>query len=1415
MSVVNLRLKGTKHSASPLPEKASDFFTLEASYEISPPTRSDVPEQKIALDDKSLVEIVLDDGTVWFGDLETLEKLFPDMALAKRGDTNEWTLPFEIDDIQTDRNIIRKVALKVLNIFTRKGAGVAVKAIAQKLEEKQLETDRTRVFRLDHSFKLVNIDKEVLSDGTYLLFIHGTASSTSGSFDKLMGSGVWEHIKETYKSNILTLQHRTLTENPLENLLVLINKLPANCTLDVISHSRGGLVADLLCRFAVNKRGFDDAEILLLEKEKRDSEVALLKELEKIMVTKRISVRRQVRVACPARGTTLASDRLDTLLNVMLNLIGSANPFVIGFKELIAAVIDTKNQTEILPGIEAMNPESPFVKALNFPGSSIEIPSPLMVIAGNSKISFKLRGLLVLLSKLFYLEGNDLIVNTSSMYQGARRAGDKSFYYLESTSETHHFAYFSNHSSRTAILSALKYTGEGRLPGFEPLGKTLLPDVERNALLGLDGGKVFKDEVTGKKPIVILLPGIMGSNLQVKDNVVWINYLRFLTGELTSLQYTQANNKQIKAHSLVRTSYKKLVDFLSAEYDVVTFPFDWRKPLNETTDQLDLKLKELMQVKQPIKMIAHSMGGVLVRDFMVYHSNTWKQLNALNGFQLLMLGSPLGGSYRIPYVLFGFDDIIKKLASIDIRNSKRDLLDVFCNLPGLLSLLPMQKHDDFGSVDTWQQMQMALGEKDWPIPEKEVLNGFARYRERILNDSSKLDYKNVIYVAGACRKNKSTPCGYKIESGKLTFLATYEGDESVTWETGIPKELKEQGKVYFSNVTHGELANDASLFPVITELLQKGSTTKLSEKPSLTRGAETMFAIKPSNDLDMSERGIEKTILGLGGDDQYKPMEIPLKVSVTNGDLSFAHYPILVGHFNNDGIVSAEKAIDDKLGGELTRRHKLGLHPDLIEENEVLLTDRKPGDAGLQGVIIVGLGYPGELTPFLLMRTIERGISKYLSIINVKSENQAWQKDRPVIGISTLLIGGSYGGLTIDGSINAILSGIQQANINFRNIYGNEVRLIEEVEIIELYRDRALSAIYVIRQIEKDESRSLNIVLNQKIAREKLGPRLRIPLDSRKDWWTRVTVRRKDESEIMKEKGSRDELRMTISTTGAREESRSLLTASHTLMSMIKEMGEQNNWSPAHAITLFELLIPIDFKEQLRRQNNILWIVDKYSAAIPWELMMDKSAKEQPLCVNAGMVRQLSTRDSRIKIFPSGERNALVVADPELNGFLSQLGGAYREGMMAADMFKNNAYHTHSLLKANAGEILNELMCRNYQVIHLAGHGVFDPERPESTGMVIGNGTFLTVAEIAQMDTVPELVFVNCCYLGATNENAEMNRQGRYRLAANIGTQLIENGVKAVVVAGWAVQDNAALSFAQTFYQNIFSGVTFGESVKR
>ncbi len=83
------------------------------------------------------------------------------------------------------------------------------------------------------------------------------------------------------------------------------------------------------------------------------------------------------------------------------------------------------------------------------------------------------------------------------------------------------------------------------------------------------------------------------------------------------------------------------------------------------------------------------------------------------------------------------------------------------------------------------------------------------------------------------------------------------------------------------------------------------------------------------------------------------------------------------------------------------------------------------------------------------------------------------------------------------------------------------------------------------------------------------------------------------------------------------------------------------------------------------------------------------------------------------------------------------------------------------------------------------------------------------------MSNVPDLVFVNCCYLGQTEGAAEKFNQSRLRLAANIGTQLIEIGVKAVVVAGWAVNDNAALDFAERFYQYMFESYSLGRRVKR
>ena len=102
----------------------------------------------------------------------------------------------------------------------------------------------------------------------YLLFIHGTNSNTEGAFGALLDNrqfGLWNFITTTYGENILTFDHKTFTQSPLENALELLQLLPANCMLHIITHSRGGLVGDILARTSTTNTniGFSDVEMEL------------------------------------------------------------------------------------------------------------------------------------------------------------------------------------------------------------------------------------------------------------------------------------------------------------------------------------------------------------------------------------------------------------------------------------------------------------------------------------------------------------------------------------------------------------------------------------------------------------------------------------------------------------------------------------------------------------------------------------------------------------------------------------------------------------------------------------------------------------------------------------------------------------------------------------------------------------------------------------------------------------------------------------------------------------------------------------------------------------------------------------------------------------------------------------------------
>jgi tetratricopeptide (TPR) repeat protein len=197
------------------------------------------------------------------------------------------------------------------------------------------------------------------------------------------------------------------------------------------------------------------------------------------------------------------------------------------------------------------------------------------------------------------------------------------------------------------------------------------------------------------------------------------------------------------------------------------------------------------------------------------------------------------------------------------------------------------------------------------------------------------------------------------------------------------------------------------------------------------------------------------------------------------------------------------------------------------------------------------------------------------------------------------------------------------------------------------------------------------------------------------------------------------------------------------------------------------------------------------------------------------MIRQLSTRDYRLTINVVAKKTALVVADPLTKGFLPALPAALKEGELVADILEKQKFTTTRLLQSSSFNVIKSLFADDYKIIHLAGHGIFNKDNPDASGMVIGDKVYLSSREIAQMSTVPELVFVNCCSLGEADGAAEEFYQDRYQLAANLGIQLIENGVKAVVAAGWAVNDDAAMDFTDQFYTAMFQGYNFGAAIQK
>ena len=379
--------------------------------------------------------------------------------------------------------------LKGLRVFRTGPAGMTALIAAGSFQDARLE-HRNGLYRCaTDRWDLSKVEQLPTSGEPTLVFLHGTASSSEGSF-----GGLWENSKyledlvKTYGLRIYALEHRSLTESPIANALDLIKTLPQGARLHLVSHSRGGLVGELLARAnRIGQDPFTESEIArfleLGEKTGRqgfETDAGRLRELNQEMLSRKIRVERFVRVACPARGTTLASGRLDRWASVMANLLGKGleaggkavpllEPVVKGLELLqnfLLAVVRERTDARILPGLEAMMPDSPLVGLLN--AADVRIDAPLHVLAGDFQGDGLLPWLGDCLSEIYYGGQTDLVVNTPSMSGGAFRTQGIKQKSLTGP-EVHHLSYFRRDESALALLARPAGRGQGLHPPRRPI----------------------------------------------------------------------------------------------------------------------------------------------------------------------------------------------------------------------------------------------------------------------------------------------------------------------------------------------------------------------------------------------------------------------------------------------------------------------------------------------------------------------------------------------------------------------------------------------------------------------------------------------------------------------------------------------------------------------------------------------------------------------------------------------------------------------------------------------------------------------------------------------------------------------------------------------------------------------------------
>lgn len=426
---------------------------------------------------------------------------------------------------------------------------------------------------------------------------------------------------------------------------------------------------------------------------------------------------------------------------------------------------------------------------------------------------------------------------------------------------------------KAASLKA--YLGRDAYEELKEIAHKLAPKLDDKNHLDIDTPKNL-----------IFVPGVMGSLLKndTYGGVWWINALDPQTIDKLRLAPNGEIDEDPNSKVAPFTIDNSYIGFSSAvieqdDFGLELFPYDWRKPLILSTRLLKNKILELYEnnENQPINLVAHSMGGLLIRSTLMMHGeeeddegqSLWSKIG-----RIVFIATPHYGSTKIASYLknhlWGFNNLAL-LGFFLSRETFRSMWGVLSLLPAPQGIYPGTREDEKAKWTSYNSNDPYIHPcvnfdmyqvKDWELELTQseesklqtVLNGAFNFHKQMYEAHMQLDQElrdKMAVIAGVGYKTLSR-ISYQHGLARLWENMNrninrkendphQEGDGSVLLASA---ELEYVGEIRYIKGTHGALPNIPDVYEDVFRWL-RGDSMNLSETPSgalsshLASGSET------------------------------------------------------------------------------------------------------------------------------------------------------------------------------------------------------------------------------------------------------------------------------------------------------------------------------------------------------------------------------------------------------------------------------------------------------------------------------------------------------------------------------------------------------------------------------------------------